>query len=105
MNKTKKEKRAVIYARGIPESIERQLQACRAYAAQQGLMVGAEVTELKSAAQGQATPFGKLLEQVDVQHSKVVVVTSLDRLSRRFSEVEKVWRELAKRHVQIVTVA
>ena len=105
MNKKQKWTRAIIYARGVPEAIEGQLQACREFATKQGLTVGAEVAELKSATRGQATPSAKLLEQVDAQHSEVVIVTDLDRLSRRFREIEAVCRKLARRNVQIVTVA
>jgi len=103
MKKTQKWTRAIIYARGVPDATERQLQACREYAAKYGLTVAAEIAELKSALGVRVSPSAKLLEQVDAQHPDVVIVTDLDRLSRRFREVADVCRVLAERNVRIVT--
>jgi DNA invertase Pin-like site-specific DNA recombinase len=105
MNKTKKPTNAVIYARGVPEAIERQLQACRAYAAQQGLAVCAEVVESKSANAAQTSRFQKLMEQVNTHYPDVVIVTDLSRLSRKVTEFLALQQMLAERNVQITALA
>lgn len=105
MNNTTKATRAVIYARGVPEAIERQLNACREYATTHDLTVGAEVIENKAAIGAYAPQASKLLEQVDAHHPNVVIVTDLSRLSRKYSEFIALRQALTERHVDIVTLA
>ena len=105
MNETKKLTSAVIYARGIPEAVERQLQACRDYAAQQGLTVGAEVIEYTSANATQTSRLQKLIEQISTHHPNFVIVTDLSRLSRKFTELSALQQMLAERNVQITALA
>lgn len=105
MNETKKPTNAVIYARGIPEAIERQLQACRDYATRQGLAVDAEVIEYKSVDATQLPRFQKLMEQVNALRPDVVIVTDLSRLSRKVTEFSALQQMLAERNVQITTLA
>lgn len=105
MNKTTKPTNAVIYARGISEAVERQLQACRDYAARQGLTVGAEVIEYKSAEETQPFRFQKLMEEINTHHPDVVIVTDLSRLSREVTELSELQQMLAERNVQITALA
>ena len=105
MNETTQATRAIIYARGVPEAIERQLNACREYATTCGFTVGAEVVEHKAASGAYAPHASKLLEQVDMHHPDVVIVTDLSRLSRKYSEFMALHQALTERHVNIVTLA
>lgn len=105
MNGNNQSTNAMIYARGMPEAVERQLHVCRDYAAKQGLAVDGEIVDFKSAGEIKSLQLKKLLEQVDEQHPDVVIVTDLSRLSRNIGELMAFQNRLAERNVQIVTVA
>ena len=105
MNGKNKLTRAIIYARGVPDAIERQLHACREYARKNGQTVAAEVTETKAVTRMCGLPFAKLMEQVDAHDPDVVIVTDLDRLSRRFGDLVDVSQKLAERHMRITSTA
>lgn len=105
MNRKNKLIRAIIYARGVPDAIERQLQTCREFATKNGLTVTAEVVETKAETRGRRSPFAKLIEEVDAHDPDVVIVTDLDRLSRCFGDIVDMLQKLAERHVRITSIA
>jgi DNA invertase Pin-like site-specific DNA recombinase len=105
MGKPKQLTSAIIYARGVLAAVEKQLEACRAYAARRGLKVAAEVVEFKSASEHQAAGLAKLMQQVDALHPEVVIVADLSRLSRRLTDLTAVQQWLAERHVQLAALA
>ena len=105
MNGTRKSTRAIVYARGVQEAIERQLLACREYASQQGLTIVAEVAEIKSAVEVQSSRTRQLFEQIGAHHPDVVLVTDLSRLSRKAAELSALRQALAECNVQIATLA
>ncbi len=103
MRKSKQGKNVVIYARGVPDSIERQLQACRQYVAETGMTVVEEVTEQKAKPSDRLSP-SQFLKKINARPD-AVIVTSLDRLSRRRLEVQDWLDSLAKQRIRIVSLA
>jgi len=102
---------AVIYARFSPrrnadecESIETQVEACRAYCVANGLTVAGEYEDREKSGADIERP--GLWQAVDsLQRGWVLVVYKLDRLCRSVYLAEIIERAVAKRRARIVSIA
>lgn len=103
-------KRAFIYGRvaRAPQGVEaaaEQLLKCKAYAADQGLVVVAQAVDAPGSGLSDARPgFAALLGAVESGGVEFVLVTELDRISRDVRALDYVLRSAAKTGVRVVAI-